>query len=968
MAENTLHAQRSSDHTADLLHGLSVVKRRVKLIDAASMGLLLLAAGFAYLLAVVLADHHVGGGLALTTRRALLLLGLAAWLFVLIWRGIAPLVKRINDLYAARLIERRYPDLQDSLVTALQLRADPSIHPGVVAGVTKRVASQITRLDCSRAVGWERTRRAGQVSALSAAIWLVYCIVAPKPVGPSLLRALGIDRPTPTGTVIRVLSPVEGESVIAGRETLFEVETRGDIPEEAHVDFTIDGGRTWIEGERMGLIRDEYASGRSVLWRATLNGRDVRASRDYCIVAGDARTPLRRLEVRPPPDVMEMELTLEPPSYTKLPIRRFPGGDVDALVGTRARLRVLTNVAARDARVVFDDGQTRSSRLCSIRDPAETTLEAVWTVDRDGWFHLAFNDAWGEPHQPVVRYRQTARPDRPPLIEIHGETAPTEGPPDEAWPLRTVIRDDFGITEVTLRYRVGAKRGRLALHARDDVARPSPRELDIESDLRAADFGAVAGDVIEYRIEAVDNRRNGAGEPHFQTGVSPWLVRRLNSPRPDDPAVRGERTRGQSSRRAVTPSGEDAKASRQPSQEDANQSASKANAPPGDSNEAKPDPIAEAGEVTSKPDEPTAETPAESAKTDDLDGFVKRHEEAIQKIEERFGEEAPDEKGSDQSGDEKREGSRAEEQATDPTTTEEQQRPADGRKESAESAQRDDDESGKESMPGEPTKTPDEQGSTEQTESGPQGEDTPGGAKASDSDGSQPNEGKRDEPGAQTPGQDARPTGEQSESGPRASGQNSEPSGEPTDFEAASTNDKGSEDGGANESSGEKPQGDNPDHQTEETSDKEPPPLTGPLNDTGRTARAVDEFERWLRRPPSEDDDLLDDLGWSREQAEQFVREYRRHQRGDAPSHVAVGGSKGGVAQGVPYEDGGDVEMGRFGDADIGGAAGHERREDRDRAPLREQPPERVPPDLRDLLDEYYRSMNLPQRTAVDDS
>lgn len=129
--------------------------------------------------------------------------------------------------------------------------------------------------------------------------------------------------------------------------------------------------------------------------------------------------------------------------------------------------------------------------------------------------------------------------------------------------------------------------------------------------------------------------------------------------------------------------------------------------------------------------------------------------------------------------------------------------------------------------------------------------------------------------------------------------------------------------------------------------------LDAPLRERAR--KAVDELERRLRDGGVSDAELRD-LGWSRAEARNFVSRYRRLQKAaqqqrdgglfsgrvresNGESKVAAGDNASGVGRGM-----GGAVRGASGDAKDGSHAG-------------DAPAESVPPELQDVLEEYYRSM-----------
>ncbi len=130
-------------------------------------------------------------------------------------------------------------------------------------------------------------------------------------------------------------------------------------------------------------------------------------------------------------------------------------------------------------------------------------------------------------------------------------------------------------------------------------------------------------------------------------------------------------------------------------------------------------------------------------------------------------------------------------------------------------------------------------------------------------------------------------------------------------------------------------------------------PLGAPQRDRAR--RAVDELERRLRDGGISDAELRD-LGWSRAEARNFVERFKRLHK------AAQAQRDGGLFTGKVREDSGEGRPSINGpEAGVGrgmtGAVRGDKGTARDAAHSQDAPPESVPPELKDVLDEYYRSM-----------
>ncbi|MDQ3253286.1 MAG: hypothetical protein M3R15_05160, partial [Acidobacteriota bacterium] len=108
-----------TDQLQNLLH--VVRRRRQMLLTLRGVAICLVVAAVVLLTAGWLADRyrHSEGMLLPLRLSALLILGVALALFL-----IKPLMKRISDTQLARLIEERFPNLHDRLVTAVEFSGE----------------------------------------------------------------------------------------------------------------------------------------------------------------------------------------------------------------------------------------------------------------------------------------------------------------------------------------------------------------------------------------------------------------------------------------------------------------------------------------------------------------------------------------------------------------------------------------------------------------------------------------------------------------------------------------------------------------------------------------------------------------------------------------------------------------------------------------------------------------------------
>lgn len=1028
---------RRRDREHVLTYGLSAVRARVKLADAAC-GLLGLAAWIAgSLLVLVILDHIVSGGLDRAWRRAGLVGALTASAVVLGWRVIRPLSRRIADMYAARLLERHYPELENALVTAVELRGRRLVRSGVAYGVADRVAQTLARMGFAVPVPWKDVRRsaAGLLIVLSA--FGLYSFLSPKAVWPSLMRMLGSDRPAPSRTWVVVRSPAEDVSVLIGEPVTFEAEVGGRIPDAAHVEFSSDGGATWIAGERLPLQMQSPVEGRrGRLWMVTRPGEETRASRDYRIVAGDAVSLTRRLTVRPLPDVASARLRMEFPRYTGLAPRTRPAGDIEVIAGTRVTLHVETTVPARDARLVFRRDGQEVSRMISRDAPEAQSLEASWLAERDQVFFVTFTDRFGAVSRNPIEYRQRVRPDGAPEIRMNspvGEVVLADG---QAYALSAEVGDDFGLSRILLRY---AAKGRTDERELSGRATAEPGWQRVATTLRPTELGGGTDADVECWIEVADNRHDSANQPAPQRTIGPVIRLRIDPKRTTPPEP-----------------------------------------PPTESEDASPDGDAESDNEGSSAGEDQAPPEAARAAADDLREFLDRNRDAIEKLHERMERERREDASGDalrqrtngKAGEESAEsgrGSCEQPEAGDPDDggqsgrergSESGRRPARSGDESREqgggggalerdgggdNSKRDDRSDAKGDRDDGKTKqdsgdgrsderrergskpnagrVPDEEDGGERSDGECDGKQSGGRAKDKPRSGGKPDASGSDKPGDDGPAGENPSDGARSRDASRGSQGERKRSEEDSAADSSSVGSEGSRTrehtkGDADEAkpgSGEKcagaddrkpsegGEGSGRAEAGESAGESKPksggdgthagrrpasgvdsgPPETGDLpagdeperhgpddgrfveegatgdrpESLGRTERLVNELERRLRRGGDEADELLEDLGWARARAEQFVREYRRKAAAVGPQLLETERPTRTRQMRSAETDSGGIQRGDRGSRAFGGLAGVDSREAVSEGALRDAEAEVVPPEFREILDEYYRSM-----------
>lgn len=504
----TLEHNPNADFVAERI---DETKRRIKLLGAVAALLSLLAYTIAFLSVIILADHIADGGLAQGTRRIARWVYLTGAAILFVRLIVLPSVRHISDLFAAKQIENRHPEFHNSLISALQLSRRDSLPGSLRSALAARAAGDLLVTDLWRALDKRAARQAGLVAVATAGAFLLYAAFAPKPVWPSVWRALGVELPPPTRTQIAMEQPDPNAEVLVGDPVRFVARISGREPETAHVRFSLDGGQSWLPDHRLALSPPPTVQTvdprERERWRAVKSGRDVQESMHYQFFAGDATSALRLLRVRPYPEIAGVTLRTEPLPYTGAEPVEHEGGNVDAAVGTRVVLAIRTSVPA-ETPPLLDFRKSNKRLRTTPQGPANTEFEGGFRVEEDDTYTIRYRDRAGIRNRDPVVYTVRARPDTPPRVEV---VQPDDGvhlPAGGVMSLACSAHDDFGLSDVRLDYEVGPSVGAIPLF---EMPQENTQEVSIARQIEVATFGAEVGERVTWWITAKDNRHTPGG-------------------------------------------------------------------------------------------------------------------------------------------------------------------------------------------------------------------------------------------------------------------------------------------------------------------------------------------------------------------------------------------------------------------------------------------------------------------------
>ena len=327
-----------------------------------------LTLGFLLMLAII--DAWIFP-LSVTARVVALILIVGVSLLYL-FRSIWPLVtRRINPMFAAKMLEEGQQDLNNSLVNFLSFRDAPSLaRRRIFEAMANRAAVDLSSVSIESTIDRAKLIRFGYLLVALVAVCAGYVIFSPKNPLATVARIVAplADVPPPARVEIVTIEPgnlevtfgqsVEVTAEVKGLRSNEEVELIFTTADRQHVDRAIP--MTWDQnrGVHTALL--------------TTGPSGIEHSLVYQVLAGDARSRQFTVTLRQSPTASIEQISIVPPNYTSLPIREQSQGDVSGVEGTVIEIEGVSNFPLQTAVLeLLRNGDGFSDRSDPSRKPAK---------------------------------------------------------------------------------------------------------------------------------------------------------------------------------------------------------------------------------------------------------------------------------------------------------------------------------------------------------------------------------------------------------------------------------------------------------------------------------------------------------------------------------------------------------------------------------------------------------------------
>jgi hypothetical protein len=453
---------------------LERIERRLRVLAVSRGVAMAAAAALAFtVLGAILANSFAFSAGSVLWARLVLFLALAGALGL----GLVVPLLRLNRRRAAREAEHKCPQFEQRLVTFAERADRPDPFLELLAADTLDLAHEALP---ERIAPRKRILSFASAGVLSVALLLWLAISGPG--------FLGYGTSLLWGAIPR-----------DGLRPFYEVQVQpGDHTVRRKSDQIVTARLIGFQTERVRVLAKFRSSSK---WeeapmrpQAASSGFEflftgVPEPFDYYVEAGGVRSKQYRMNVIDLPEVKKLRVTYHYPAWTNLKDTvEDPGGDLRAVEGTEAEVKVETDRPLVNGSLVLDDG----SRL-DLRDGV-----ARVPMQKDGVYHVATAER-GDIVRLSNDYFIEVQKAMPPSVRIVRPGRDAKVNPIEEVAVSVEARDDFALRGADLHYSVnGGPEKTVALGG------TSGKKAEGSTTIYLEDYKLVPGDIVSFYATARD--------------------------------------------------------------------------------------------------------------------------------------------------------------------------------------------------------------------------------------------------------------------------------------------------------------------------------------------------------------------------------------------------------------------------------------------------------------------------------
>ena len=287
-------------------------------------------------------------------RIALLVIGVGVTVYLLYKHLVQPIRASLTLRDVALNVEQSHPDLEDRLVSAIEFgnreSADP-IEAHMLQRLLDDTTDRVKGINFKATIDHSRTRKHVGIAALVVVSCFVLSMLFPTEIHTSLRRVLAPwEKTDPVLTTKLTVEPGNAR-ILRGKSLPIHVTITGKSAEKVVLTYSnigeqsVSTSETETTEQQINMLQNPDDK-RGFAYEIF----NIDADMEYHIVANEATSERYTVEVFEMPKVVEISVAYTYPDYIGLkPVVQTGTGDVQALVGTQAEIKLTTNKAIQTA-------------------------------------------------------------------------------------------------------------------------------------------------------------------------------------------------------------------------------------------------------------------------------------------------------------------------------------------------------------------------------------------------------------------------------------------------------------------------------------------------------------------------------------------------------------------------------------------------------------------------------------------
>jgi len=429
------------------------------------------------------------------------------WIAGAVWVGyrfiFKTLVRRTSIQQMAFRIEQCHPEMQDRLISSLQLWPELQedkygYSKDFIVRVVEEASESMGKIDRSKVLANDRkkSRRAGIIMAGTLLPLIALIALYPATFANSINTFVHPLEGGSQPITIEITRVLPGDhSLQPGGSVDISAEATGPAPPDAVLHHKTENGK-WSTISLQGRETTE-GDGEKAVFATTL--QNIKESLEYYVSVADVRSQQYSITVIHKPIIHSLQLELQYPRYTGLSPQTLDAdaGNIIAPPGTRVMITAESSKDIASAFVVFDD-ETRA-RL-EAKEPRK--MSGSFLVQRSGRYHISITDTDGQWNPDPVKYSINALADQPPQVSILQPGQDVEMGEDMKIALQIEVQDDYGVASASLHYQIEGQDDKYTIPLGSFDSPQSIAILEYLWDI--SPLPLFPEDVISYYAEAMD--------------------------------------------------------------------------------------------------------------------------------------------------------------------------------------------------------------------------------------------------------------------------------------------------------------------------------------------------------------------------------------------------------------------------------------------------------------------------------